>query len=303
MKNTKKTKKSNKTTRRYKGGIRRNNVSTFITQTAGYNSIFGDTLTGGQLSPAPAAGLNIYNLDPQSLRESLQSYGEAIQSIVDTAQTGLDIYNLPTGAPRAQSTNTPSYNEMVIQYNSANDLYNAANTFKTTFDDLYRTIYGSSAVFTPGPQPQPQPQPQSGGQALQQQITETLLRSKLQAFGNALVVLREIADVNNSLFTTTQPLNDVPSNSSTYSAYAAFRSQQISADSINAAIDSTYISFAGTSDYNASTQTGSRGLYRALLGDSFSFIPSAGSVSQSQSVSRSSSTPLMAPSSSVPAGS
>ena len=78
---------------------------------------------------------------------------------------------------------------------------------------------------------------------------------------------------------------------------------KVSADSINAAIDSTYISFAGTSDYNASTQTGSRGLYRALLGDSFSFIPSAGSVSQSQSVSRSSSTPLLAPSSSVPAGS
>jgi hypothetical protein len=313
MKNTKKSKKTNKTTRRYKGGIRRNNVSTFITQTAGYNSIFGGTLTGGQVpsasGPGPAsAGLNIYNLEPDSLYKSLQSYGEAIQSIVDSAQTGLDIYQLPTGAPTTQSDETPSYNEMLIQYNSAKDLYTAANTFKTTFNDLYSTIYGSSAVFVYVSSLSPSPasavstttpilQPVTG-------INQLTLQSKLDAFGNALLSLKDMADANNLLFNTSGgPLSDVsPSGTTTYTAYSAFISQQIASLSLKEAIDSTYTSFAGTDDYNASTQTGSRGLYRALLGDSFSFSPSAGRVSQSQSVSRSSSTPLMAPSSSVPAG-
>lgn len=307
MKNTKKSKKTNKTTRRYKGGIRRNNVSTFITQTAGYNSIFGSSLHGGT-GPVPAsAGLNIYNLEPQSLRESLQSYGEAIQSIVDSAQTGLDIYQLPTGAPTTQSDDTPSYNEMLIQYNSAKDLYTAANTFKTTFNDLYRTIYGSSAVFVYISSLSPSPASAVSTTPILQPVTginQLTLQSKLDAFGNALLSLKDIADANNLLFITSGgPLTDVsPSGTTTYTAYSAFISQQIASLSIKEAIDSTYISFAGTDDYNASTQTGSRGLYRALLGDSFSFSSSAGRVSQSQSITRTSSTPLMAPSSSAATG-
>ena len=48
MKTTKKGKKINKTTKKFKGGIRQNNMAQFMTQTAGYNSIFIDTQSGGQ---------------------------------------------------------------------------------------------------------------------------------------------------------------------------------------------------------------------------------------------------------------
>ena len=276
MKNTKKSKKTNKTTKRYKGGIRKNNVSTFITQTAGYNSIFVDGQSGGVApAPAPASGLNIYNLDLASLRNSLQSYGDAIYSIVDTAQTGLDIYNLPTGAPTAVNNATPSYNEMVIQYNSAKRLYDASIILKTKFENLYKLIYGSTAVFTYTPSPVAA---QSGGQnpppPVESVLTQTALQSKLQEFGNAIKALQNILNTTNSLFNTTAPLTEVASSDTApYTAYSAFVSQKIAAESLKEAIDSTLESFAGTSDYNPASSTGSRGLYRSLLGDSFNFTP------------------------------
>lgn len=299
MKNTKKSKKMNKTTKRYKGGIRKNNVSTFITQTAGYNSIFVDGQSGG-VAPSPGpAGLNIYNLELSSLRNSLQSYGDAIYSIVDTAQTGLDIYNLPTGAPTAVNNATPSYNEMVIQYNSAKRLYDASIILKNKFTELYQLIYGSTAVFMYTPSPVAA---QSGGQnaapPVVSGITQTALQSTLQQFGDAVNVLNSITETNNSLFNTTAPLTEVASSDTMpYTAYSAFVSQKIAAESLNEAINSTYESFVGTSDYNPASSTGSRGLYRSLLGDSFSFTPSAlppGTVAR-QSNSRQTSSPTPRP--------
>jgi hypothetical protein len=289
MKNTKKYRKINKSTRRHKGGIRRNNVSQFITQTAGYNSIFNDSQTGGQAGgPSPAtATLNIYQLESSSLRESLQSYGDAIQSIIDAAQTGVDIYQLPTGAPTTTNPNTPSYNEMVIQYNSAKDVRDAAVTLMNTFSGptgLYKTIYGDSAVFIPTPSPAPAVSggmfggqagaPSAATLAPRSGLTQTLLQTKLQEFGNALMNLSYIAYNYNTMYNTTQPLNDVsPSGTTEYTAYSAFRSQQVASESILEAIESTVTSFSGTDDFNASTGTGSRGLYRAILGDSFRFTP------------------------------
>jgi len=280
MKNTKKNRKNNKSTKKQKGGIRRNNVAQFITQTAGYNSIFNDTKTGG--GPAPAPVLNIYRLEPSSIRDSLQSYGDALQSIVESAQSGLDIYQLPTGAPTTTSPTTPSYNEMIIQYNASKNLRDAAVNLMNTFNGptgLYKTIYGSTAVFVATPSPAPA---MSGGVAATElvpvvNLTQAVLQSKLQAFGMALINLLEAATICNSLYTTAQPLNDVsPSGTTEYTAYTAFRSQQISSESILEAVGSTITSFAGTDDYNPSTAVGSPGLYRSILGDSFVFtIPPA----------------------------
>jgi hypothetical protein len=278
MKNTKRIRKTNKSTKKYKGGIRRNNVAQFITQTAGYNSIFNDIQSGG--SPAPAAaGLNIYQLEPSSIRESLQSYGDALQSILDSARTGLDIYQLPTGAPTTTSPTTPSYNEMVIQYNAVKKVHDAAVSLMATFNGptgLYKTIYGNSAVFVATPSPAPA---MAGGVAATGLVpvtglTEAILQSKLQAFGNAIVNLIIAATEHNALYATNQPLNNAsPSGTTEYTAYSAFRSQQISSESILEAAQSTGLSFTGTDDFNAATGTGSRGLYRSILGDSFVFTP------------------------------
>ena len=83
-----------------------------------------------------------------------------------------------------------------------------------------------------------------------------------------------LTETNNSLFNTTAPLTEVASSDTApYTAYSAFVSQKIAAESLKEAIDSTYESFAGTSDYNPASSTGSRGLYRSLLGDSFNFTP------------------------------
>ena len=282
MKNTKKFKKNSSKTKKYKNGGRKNNMTSFITQTAGYNSIFGgSSQVGGNPSPAPSSGLAIYNLEVPSLRASLQSYGDAIQSIVESAQTGLDIYQLPPNAPTTYDDETPSYNEILSQYNSSRELKEAADTLKNTFsgpNGLYKTIYGSSAVFVATPSPAPA---MSGGQggtppslSPVSGLTVSILQPKLQEFGNAIVNLILIANTSKLLYNTSAPLGDAsPSGTTSYIAYTTFKSQQTASESILEALNSTYESFAGTSDYNPTTQTGVRGLYRGLLGDAYNFTP------------------------------
>jgi len=281
MKNTKKIKKNSGKTKKSKNGGRKNSMATFITQTAGYNSIFGDSRqVGGNPAPSPARQLAIYDLDPPSLRSSLQSYGDAIQSIVESSETGLDIYQLPPSAPNTFEEDTPSYNELLVQYNSAKELKEAADALKTAFSGptgLYKTIYGSSAVFVATPSPGPA---RSGGQGTPATLspvsglTLAILQPKLQAFGNALFNLLRIADTNKYLYNTSRSLADVsPSGTTSYVAYTTFKSQQVASESILDALNTTLESFAGTSDYDPRTQTGIRGLYRGLLGDANSFTP------------------------------
>ena len=299
MSNTKKFKKNNSTSRKFKksAGRRNNNItSRFITQTAGYNSIFGgSSQAGGNTSPAPrprpagANAVNIYNLEPPSLLRSLQTYGDAIQAIVDTTQTGIDIYALPDGAPENFSGNTPAYNEFLAQYNAAKELKDAANNLMRTFNfadsnidnrGLYQTIYGNTVTFIATPSPAAATTGGSlvsGGQTSLQPIaglTNALLQTKLQAFGNAINVLKDIATRNNTDFTTIPPdLPELSSSQTGFTAYKSFVAQQIASKSIYLAITTTYESFAGTTTYDPTDGDTSRGLYRAILGDNTNFSP------------------------------
>ena len=288
MKNTKKGRKLNGKTKKYKkGGQRRqeNYSQSFITQTAGYNSLFNDIQKGGQVSPnpAPSSTLNIYSLDTISLRNSLQSYGDAIDALVDTAKTGVDIYTMPSGAPR---TGGPSYLEMVNQYNTAKRLYDAVLNVSDKFSGpsgLYKTIYGSAAIFVPTPsRTNIAPAPQSGGQSAPapavlgltpvRNLTLTQLQTVLNNLGNALFEAKNLSESSKSLFTTDAPLPEVPSSASIdYTAYSSFVSQRIASDSLFEALESTYDSFVGSDDFDGTN--GVRGFYRSILGDQYRFRP------------------------------
>jgi hypothetical protein len=293
MSNTKRFKKNSSKSRKFKKSARRNDNTTsrFITQTAGYNSIFGgSSQVGGSPTPAPRpAGpnlVNIYNLVEADLRNSLQQYGDAIDAIQTVTQTGIDIYNIPDGAPTNFYGDTPTYNELLLQYNAAKELQEAANNLMRTFSSttgtigLYQTIYGDTVNFiaTPAPAPatsggklfsggQGAPPPRAG-------LTNAILRPKLQAFGNAINVLKGIATKNNTDYKTNPDnLPELESGATGFVAYSSFVSQQIASKSIFDAITTTYESFAGTATYDPLDADTSRGLYRAILGDSENFSP------------------------------
>lgn len=269
VKQSKKYRKSISKSRKYKGGANRKNQNysqTFTSQVAGYNSIF---IGGQQSSPAPASSIQVYNLDPASLRDSMQSYGDAVYAIVDTAQTGSDIYKSGNLGIINQTSNPLLY-QFAQQQSVANNVLNKANLLKTSFNNLYAGIYGTAAVFVPtetAPAPAGSTSTTPSVRNPVSGLTTSQLQGLLNDFGAKLYQLLQVVQSNVNELNTPNiqtSTNDGP-------AFSTFISQKTSMESLLTAVQSTITSFSGTPDYNPSTSTGVRGLYRAILGDTYLF--------------------------------
>jgi len=286
-------------TKKFKNGGRKTN---------GYNQLITTQMQGGQASPnpAPASGLNIYNIDTVSLRGSLQSFGDAVSAFVATAQTDLDTFKTPSNIPTTGVTAGSLYALLIAQRNSANNLLLAANNVMSVFYNtnstatngippggIYRAVYGNSAVFvaTPtAPAPRPAPRPAAaasggynhdGGQSSPAPspstrlatVNEPNLLASLQAFGNKLLEFKAAAQAQVEQLATPGTLP--PGTESTIGpAYSAFVAQQNAARDLVTAADSVMMAFAGSpGPYDG--VNGTRGLYRAIMGNNANFTASS----------------------------
>jgi hypothetical protein len=297
-------KRSSQTKRGKRGGQKNEN----------YNPILSTQMQGGQAAPRPApapAGLNIYTIDAVSLRNSLQSFGDAVYAFEDTAETGLDTFKIPTGIPNPEPTSGASYSLLFAQKNSSANLLTAANnvvkafynTNSSTVDGIpgggiFRAIYGSSAVFvaTPmppappptavggfmhiggvAPAPRPRPAPAGNGLVI---ASEAALLASLQAFGNKLIAFRTASEAQVAQLASPD-ISDFQPNAATGAAYGAFVAQQTAASNLVDAAKAVLAAFAGSPSVAVPDVTGAtvydgvngiRGLYRAIMGNSANFI-------------------------------
>ena len=300
-------KRSSKTKRGKRGGQKNENYSQFaLTQ-----------MQGGQAAPAPrpapAGGLNIYTIDTVSLRNSLQSFGDAVWAFKATAQTGVDTFQTPMGIPPAPGSGVTIYSLLLSQKSSADILLQKANDVMNSFYNtsatavngvppggIFRAIYGPTAVFVATPMPgAPTPAPIAGGGYMLSGgvapaprpapanslplLNQANLFASLQKFGDSLISFRtaaeaQVAQVASPDLSTFQP------NATTGPAYAAFMSQKEAADALVIASTSVLTAFAGSPSPtvpDAASSTGPydgvngvRGLYRAIMGNSVNFVAS-----------------------------
>jgi len=294
-------------TKRVKRGGRKNE---------NYNPIAVTQMQGGQTvapRPAPASGLNIYTIDIVSLRDSLQSFGDAVYAFKETARTDADTFNTgytpnvanPLSIPTTGVTPGTLYALFLEQKRTSNDLTTAANNVYNAFYNtstaaangippggIYKAIYGSTAIFVPTPIPAPAPAgatvvaaaPAAVSNGNTVSITsEANLRSALQAFGDKIASFKVAsqAQVNQ---VNSPDLSSFPARTETGPAYSAFLAQQTAANDLVSASDSVMTAFVGSPSIvfpgTGGTTTfdgvnGTRGLYRAILGNTENFTPTA----------------------------
>jgi len=296
-------KRGSKTKRGKKGG-RKNEE---------YNPILLSQMQGGQVAPAPRpapapAGLNIYNIDTISLRNSLQSFGDAVTAFKDTAQTGIDTFKIPTGLPSPIATSSPAYSLLFSQKNSSTSLLNAANDVMSAFYNtsstvvngipaggIYRAIYGPSSVFVATPRPPaaapvavggfmhiggvaPRPAPAGNGLVI---ANEANLLASLQAFGNKLITFRTAATAQVTELDSPDISDFEPTSATSGAAYGAYVAQKRAASDLVEAARAVLSAFAGSPSVAVPDATGAtvydgvngiRGLYRAIMGNTANFI-------------------------------
>ena len=113
------------------------------------------TMSGGQVPvPAPVpAGLNIYALDETSLRTSLQSFGDTLQSLYDIATTDQEVTGSIIETLEAQQTASDS---LVTAVSSLFEAFRGDEEYITSSGTsgtrgLYRALLGLNRTFTPPP--------------------------------------------------------------------------------------------------------------------------------------------------------
>lgn len=276
-----------------------------------YNPIVMSQMQGGQAAPRPApapARLNIYSIDTISLRNSLQSFGDAVTAFKDTAQTGIDTFKIPSGLPSPVAGSSSAYSLLFAQKNSSTNLLASANNVLSAFYNtsstvvdgipaggIYRAIYGPSAVFVPTPRPPaaapasvggflhiggvaPRPAPAGNGLVI---ASEANLLASLQAFGNKLIGFRTAAEAQVTELISPDISEFEPTASTSGAAYGAYVSQKRAASDLVEAANAVLSAFAGSPSVAVPDATGNtvydgvngiRGLYRAIMGNSTNFI-------------------------------
>jgi len=299
-------KRSVKTKRIKRGGRKDENYNPIaVTQMQG-----GQSGTNPSPAPTPGSGLNIYTIDTVSLRDSLQSFGDAVYAFKETAVTDVETFEVPDGLPTTPVTAGSLYALLLAQKSSADNLLTSANSVYDAFYNtrpvssalvngipgggIYRAIYGNSAIFIPTPvSPAPAPRAISGGavggvvpaaaSGSVLNITSTAnLLDALQAFGDKLIGFRtaaqaQVTQVASPSLALFQPTSD------TGPAYAAFIAQQTAANDLVTAANSVLTAFAGNPsrmfpDSDGGTGpydgvNGTRGLYRAIISNNANFVP------------------------------
>ena len=266
-------KRSSKTKRGKRGGQKNENYSQFaLTQMQG----------GSTPAPAPA-GLNIYTIDTTSLRNSLQSFGDAVWAFKATAQTGVDTFQTPgaVALPAAAGPTVTLYSLLISQKSAADMLLQKANDVMNSFYNtnatavngippggIFRAIYGPSMVFvatpmpgapTPAPAtvpgghmqggsvPRPAPRPAPAPANSLPLLNQVNLLASLQKFGDSLISFRTAAEAQ--VLQVASPdlsATQYQPNASTGPAYAAFMSQKEAADALVTASKSVLAAFAGS---------------------------------------------------------
>ena len=304
-------KRTVKTKRIKRGGRKDENYNPIaLTQMQGGQSGAGQSGGNPSPSPAPGSGLNIYTIDTVSLRDSLQSFGDAVYAFKETAITDVETFEVPEGIPTTPVTAGSLYALLLAQKSSADNLLTSANSVYDAFYNtrvvgsapvnsipgggIYRAIYGNSAIFVPTPtSPAPAPRAVSGGSVggvvpaaasgSVLNITSTAnLLAALQAFGDKLIGFKSAAQAQVTQ-AASPSLTSFQPTATTGPAYAAFIAQQTAANDLVTAANSVLTAFAGNPstmfpDSDGGTGpydgvNGTRGLYRAIISNSANFVP------------------------------
>ena len=165
--------RANKSRKNKRGG--KKNHSLLTTQMAGskisYNTLlsqYGGQQIGGAPAPAPSSGypFNLGSIEPTSLANALQQFGDAVQSFV---YTGTSTNAATTAAEQAVAAQRTASNNLQSDIDALRNAYFGANwtddtgttqTTDVTVDGLYRILKGEmfrATATAPAPAPKPAP--------------------------------------------------------------------------------------------------------------------------------------------------
>jgi len=116
-----------------------------------------NTMSGGQVpatGPAPGpAALHIYELEPESLQTSIQSFGDTLQALYETAVSDREVTETINSTITLQQTATDDLNtaiqSLITAFTGDQDYINSGGTSGTR--GLYRALYGLNRTFNPPP--------------------------------------------------------------------------------------------------------------------------------------------------------